>query len=223
MNVRSALALALVACSSAPSPERSAHPDTAGDSATRDATPAATAPVEPSAEHVPDVTAAAIEALRTRLACNREGPPSIGSAQLACGALGHFANGRAPELPHGVLPGVVVEPGTDGRDFARPALLAIRGAGASAEVAWGRILPHDPRDAADLAAMAADVLLGHAPTFVPAPWPGLTWSRVQPTDGPSVQIATGPRILVRESDGFTAVLVLDEEAPVFALHRAPAR
>jgi len=218
------VALALAACSSAPAPERSSHPDSAPDGGRHGEAPTAgsgDAAAGSGGERPADVAATELSALRQRLGCDREGPQQPGSTNVACGLVALFARGTAPTLRDSVLPGVVVEPGAQGRDTVRPALLAVRGSGAASRVAWGRILARDPREAADLAGMAADVLGGRAPTVVPAPWPGLAWSPPQPTDGASVQLATGPRVLARKSDDTIVVLVLDGDGALLGLHRAP--
>ena len=219
-----ALTFVLAACSSAPAPERSSHPDSAEGGARRaggGSPQAGDASAGAAAERPADVAPDELTALRQRLGCQREGPAQVGSTNLACGLLALFSRGTAPALREGVLPGVAVEPGAEGRDTAQPALLAVRASGPSTQVAWGRIRPADPREAADLAGMAADVLAGRAPTLTPTPWPGLPWASPQPTDGASAQLATGPRVLARSADGATVVLVLDADGPWLALHRAP--
>jgi hypothetical protein len=202
----------------------------------------------PAAAAADDVSEAALADLRQRLGCTREGPALPGSQGVACGLLGRFASGRAPTWEAGSFPGVVLAPAVDRPDISRPALLAVRGSRASTEVAWGAISPDDPRHATDLSAMAADVLEGSTPHMPLAPWPGLVWSRPRATRGPpaaegrwggargppaaegrwggargtSAQIGTEPGIFARSEDGATIVVVWDEEAPLVALHRAPA-
>ena len=219
-----ALTIALATCSSAPAPERSSHPDSAQDGgrhAGGGSSGAGDASAGAAGARPADVAEDELTALRRRLGCQREGPAQPGSTNLACGLLALFSRGTAPTWREGVLPGVAVEPGADGRDTAQPALLAVRTTDAVTQVAWGRIPPHDPREAAELAGMAADVLAGRAPTLLPTPWPGLAWAPPRPTEGASAQLATGPRVLARTADDATIVLVLDSDGPWLALHRAP--
>lgn len=222
MRAVALLLLLLSSCSSAPAPERSTHADgrpQGDDVAAPGDRDAGAAPAATTADDVPEPELAA---LRQRLGCTREGPALPGSRGVACGLLGRFARGRAPTWAAGAYPGVVLRPAADAPDVARPALLAVRGAGAGTEVAWGVVSPDDPRQATDLAAAAAAVLEGQAPSTTLAPWPGLAWSRSLSTRGASAQIGSEPRIFARAEDGATIVLVWDEETPLVALHRAPA-
>lgn len=217
------LAAAIAGCSSAPAPERSAHADGPPEGARSGdgeaALPAGEAPAEPAAEDVPE---ARFEIVQQRLGCTLEGPPKIGSSGGACGLLHRFATGRTPAFQAGTFPGVVLAPSASARDVAKPALLAVRGAGATTEVAWAALSPDDPRQATELTAMAADVLEGHAPSRAPAPGPGLVWVRPGATRGASASLGADPPIFARTEGDATIVLVWNEEAPLVAVHRAPA-